>query len=142
MPVGSTAFPASLHALCIRARMNQPDNQYPTMTAAVEDLRKKGYTDELTLTENGLYNMATQLDPAAFTIDSFHRFEGPSDPADMSIVYAISSERFGLKGLLIGDYGANAQDFIHKMVKHLPAHDHEGRVQPVHPAAPGEHVKA
>jgi hypothetical protein len=122
--------------------MNHPDNQYATMTAAVKDLEAKGYTDELTLTEHGLFNRATQLDPSKFTIDSFHRFEGPSDPADMSIIYAISSEHFGLKGLLVGDYGAKAQDFIHKMVKKLPAHEHEGRVQPVQPIAPGENIKA
>lgn len=128
--------------MCICTVMNKPDNQYATMTAAVEDLRKQGYTDELTLRENGLFNQAKQLDPSEFTIDSFHRFEGPSDPADMSIVYAISSAGSGLKGLLIGDYGANAQDFIHKMVSPLPAHEHEGRVQPVHPARPGQNVKA
>lgn len=121
--------------------MNHPDNQYATLSGAVEALKKQGYTDEITLTEDGLFNQASPLDPAEFTIDSFHRFEGPSDPADSSIVYAISSANLGLKGLLVGDYGANAQDFIHKMVKDLSAHDHEGRVQPVHAAGPGENVK-
>jgi hypothetical protein len=122
--------------------MNQPDCQYATLSQAVEDLKKQGYTHELTLTEEGLFNNALPLNPLLFTIDSFHRFEGPSDPADMSIVYAVSSETLGLKGLLVGDYGGKAQDFIHKMVKNLPAHEHEGRVQPVQPAAPGENVKA
>jgi len=121
--------------------MNHPDNQYATLSGAVEALKKQGYTDEITLTEDGLFNQAAPLDPADFTIDSFHRFEGPSDPADMSIVYAISSKNLGLKGLLVGDYGGNAQDYIHKMVKELPAHDHEGGVQPVQPVAPGENVK-
>jgi len=122
--------------------MNHPDNQYATLLGAVEDLMKQGYTDELTVNEEGITSQVRPLDPGQFTIDSFHRLEGPSDPADMSIVYAISSEEFGLKGLLIGDYSANAQDFIHKMVKKLPAHDHEGRVQPVQPAEPGANVKA
>ena len=121
--------------------MNHPDNQSATLSGAVEDLKKQGYTDELTLTEDGLYNNAQPLDPGAFTIDSFHRFEGPSDPADMSIVYAISSRQLGLKGLLIGDYGANAQDFIHRMVQPLAAHEHEGRVQPVQPIPAGENAK-
>lgn len=104
--------------------MEYPDNQYSTLSEAVNDLREQGYTDELTLTEDGLLNSALPLDPKEFTIDSFHRFEGPSDPADMSIVYAISSERLGLKGLLVGDYGAKAQDFIHQMVRSLDAHPH------------------
>ncbi|MFZ1688894.1 MAG: phosphoribosylpyrophosphate synthetase [Flavobacteriales bacterium] len=121
--------------------MNHPDNQYSTLSEAVEGLKRKGYVDELTLTEEGLFNQAHPLDPAEFNIDSFHRFEGPSDPADASIVYAVSSPHMGLKGLLVGDYGANAQDFIHKMVRPLAAHDHEGRVQPVQPLPAGENLK-
>lgn len=121
--------------------MNPLDNQYSTLTTAVDALKKRGYTDELTVTEDGLYNNAEPLDPGAFVIDSFHRFEGPSDPADLSIVYAIRSERLGLKGLLVGDYGANAEHFIHKMVKDLPAQEHQGAVRPVQPVQPGENVK-
>ncbi len=120
--------------------MTPSDNRYRTLLEAVDGLRREGYTDELTLTEEGLFNSALPLDPTTFTIDAFHRFEGPSDPADMSIVYAVSSEALGLKGILVGDYGAKAQDFIHKMVKDLPAHEHEGRVQPVHPVEPGENL--
>ncbi|MCB0763883.1 MAG: phosphoribosylpyrophosphate synthetase [Flavobacteriales bacterium] len=115
--------------------MTVKDNQYATLSNAVEDLRSKGYTDELTLTEDGLFNDAGPLDPAEFKIDSFHRFEGMSDPADMSIVYAISNERAGLKGLLVGDYGAKAQDFIHTMVSDLK-HSYEGNVKPVQPVKP------
>ena len=121
--------------------MKQMDNQYATLSGAVEDLKKQGYTDELTLTADGLFNQAGPLDPAKFTIDSFHRFEGPSDPADLSILYAISSVVLGLKGLLVGDYGAEAQDYIHRMVKRLDAHHVEGRVKPLQPAETGKNVK-
>lgn len=119
--------------------MNAPDCQFSTLSEAVEKLKLQGYTDELTIAEDGLYNNASPLDPTVFTIDSFHRFEGPSDPADNSIVYAISSDQLGLKGLLVGDYGGNAEAFIHKMVRSLSAHDHEGHVQPVEP---GENLKS
>ncbi|MGV3636463.1 MAG: phosphoribosylpyrophosphate synthetase [Flavobacteriales bacterium] len=123
--------------------MENPDNQYTTLTEAVNDLQAQGYTDELTLTEDGLFNNAMPLDPKDFTIDSFHRFEGPSDPADMAIVYAISSKGSRLKGLLIGEYGPNALDFIHQMVQPLQAHvpqDTRHAVQPAKP--PGSDVKA
>lgn len=122
--------------------MDVPHNQYPTMTGAVNDLQAQGYTDELTLTEDGLFNSAIPLDPSEFTIDSFHRFEGPSDPADMAIIYAVSSKKHGLKGLLIGDYGAKAQDFIHKMVQPLSAHSAEETRHSVKPAPHGTDVKA
>ena len=121
--------------------MNEDNNQFATLSGAVEALKKQGYTDELTITEDGLFNNALPLDPSLCTIDSFHRFEGPSDPADMSIVYAVRCEQLGLKGLLVGDYGAKAQDFIHRMVQNLPAHKHEGGVQPVQPVEFGKDLK-
>jgi len=122
--------------------MKTPDCQYDTLLEAVEDLKKQGYTDELTIREDGLYNDADPLDPKEFTIDSFHRFEGPTDPSDESIVYAISSTHLALKGILVGDYGSNALDYIHKMVQDLNAHGNEDRtVQPVRPVTPGESTK-
>lgn len=102
------------------------------------------------MTEDGLSNSAGPLDPAHFAIDSFHGFEGRTrlerlcrglTPADMSIVYAVSSEDFNRRGSLVGAYGANAQDFIHKMVKPLNAHEHEGGKQPVRSVASGEEIK-
>lgn len=122
--------------------MKDHDNQYATLTAAVKALEAQGYTDELTTTEEGLFNKAVPLDPEAFTIDSFHRFEGPSDPADMAIVYAVSSEKYGVKGLLIGEYGSNAQGFIHRMVQPLHAHTPEGTRHDVQPPRPGDNVKS
>lgn len=122
--------------------MEQKDNQYATLSTAVDDLTAKGYTDELQLGEKGLFNGDKELDPSLFTIDSFHRFEGPSDPGDMSIVYAISSEPLGLKGLLVGSYGPDAVSHIHRMVRALDAHTKEGGTQPVEPAEPGTNIKA
>jgi hypothetical protein len=121
--------------------MNQSDNQYATLSEAVEALRKNGYLDELLCTEEGLFNHERPLEPERFSVDSFHRFEGASDPADMSIVYAVSSLYYGLKGLLIGAFGVYATGVIHKMVKSIPAAEHEGQVQPVQPAEPGENIK-
>ncbi len=122
--------------------MKTPDCKYGTLLEALEDLKKQGYRDELTITEDGLFNNADPLDPKEFSIDSFHRFEGPSDPADESIVYAISSEHLGLRGVLVGDYGPNANDYIHKMVQPLDAHGNEQRkTSPVKPVAHGQSTK-
>lgn len=121
--------------------MDQLDNQYETLSEAVDDLRTQGYTDELELGEGGLFHGDFQLNPEQFTIDSFHRFEGPSDPADMSIVYAISCEDLGLKGLLVGNYGADAAAHIHRMVGKLDAHSAPGATKPVQAAPPDADVK-
>ena len=121
--------------------MTQLDNQYGTLSEAVADLERKGYTDELTLTAEGLFNVGVPMDATRFTIDSYHRFEGPSDPGDLSIVYAITSEELGLKGLLVGDYGPEAAGFIQKMVDPLNIQQPKGYERPATPAVPGGNVK-
>ncbi len=117
--------------------MEHKDCQYGTLSEAVDDLCAQGYTDELMITEEGILKHTEPLDPALFMIDSFHRFEGPSDPADLSIVYAISSEELGLKGLLIDGYGSSSREVIQKMVKRLPAHEEHEIVRPDPPIIPG-----
>jgi hypothetical protein len=121
--------------------MNELDNQYATLSEAVDDLRRKGYTDELTLTEEGLFHVKEAVDPMRFSIDSYHRFEGPSDPGDLSIVYAVSSQGLHLKGLLVGGYGPEAQGFIQKMVDPLDIDHPKGYERPARPDVPGGNVK-
>ncbi|MBL7984140.1 MAG: phosphoribosylpyrophosphate synthetase, partial [Flavobacteriales bacterium] len=55
-------------------------------------------------------------------IDEFHRFEGNSDPEDRSIVYAISSARHQLKGILVNAYGPDASPLNQAMVAKLATH--------------------
>ena len=97
---------------------------YTTLPEAVNDLQRRGYSDDLQVDGNCLRctmkNAA--LDPAQFQIDEFHRFEGNSDPEDQSIVYAISSAMHQLKGLLINAYGPDASSLTQEMVRKLATH--------------------
>lgn len=45
--------------------------------------------------------------PSDMTIVEYHRFEGMSNPSDMSIVFAVEAED-GRKGTIISTYGAYA----------------------------------
>ncbi|MFZ1617888.1 MAG: phosphoribosylpyrophosphate synthetase [Flavobacteriales bacterium] len=121
--------------------MTHLDNQYATLSEAMTDLQRQGYTDELTLLPEGLFNVEMPMDPAEFKIDSYHRFEGPSDPGDLSILYAVSSEANDLKGLLVGNYDPEAQGVLQRMVKPLEVRQVHGKVKPVRPAEPGTNVK-
>ncbi|MGV9010974.1 MAG: phosphoribosylpyrophosphate synthetase [Flavobacteriales bacterium] len=121
--------------------MEHLDNQYATLSEAMNDLQLQGYTDELTLLPDGLFNVQRPMDPAEFKIDSYHRFEGPSDPGDLSILYAVSSEANDLKGLLVGNYGPEGQGLLQRMVQPLKIQQVEGKVKPVQPAEPGTNVK-
>lgn len=97
---------------------------YDTLSAAVNDLQRRGYTDDLLLAEECLVcnGKNASLPPADFHIDEFHRFEGDSDPADESIVYAIRSEKHGVKGILVNAFGPRANALTQEMVAKLATH--------------------
>lgn len=110
------------------------DNRYGSLSEAVRDLRSLGYEDELNLTVEGVCHVDHALPAEDFNIDSYHRFEGPSDPADMSILYAVSSERHQLKGLLINAYGTYASHAIDHVLVKLGQSKEIRMTRPVRPA--------
>ncbi|MEO6830905.1 MAG: phosphoribosylpyrophosphate synthetase [Chitinophagaceae bacterium] len=105
-----------------------PESQhcYDSLSLAVNDLIKRGYTTDFLLQEDKecllCSNNSLELSPEDFTIDEVYRFEGISDPADESIVFAISSEKHGVKGLVINGFGADFGFRSSKLVEHLRRH--------------------
>lgn len=92
-------------------------NQFSTLLECVNALEAQGYVDPLTMSATAFNSGSRSLDPADFRVDSYHRFEGPTDPADMSVVYAVSSASLGIKGLLIGSYGSDPSVMLQKMLR-------------------------
>ena len=92
-----------------------------TLSEVMNELRKRGYTEDFNLRDDSIYcrNGACVLYPDDFLIDRYYRFEGPSDPADQAILYAISSEKFGMKGVLVNGYGTSSNPLTDAMVKKL-----------------------
>ncbi len=105
---------------------NPKQYSYDTLSEAVNDLIKRGYTTDFLLQEEKecLYcqEHSLELSPEEFTIDEIYRFEGMSDPADESIVFAVSSEKHGVKGLIINSFGADFGYRSSKLVEHLKRH--------------------
>lgn len=85
---------------------------YETLVDATNDLMKRGYTANLSLEGDTIADKSQDIHITAddFSIDEFYRFEGQSNPADMSIVYAISSPKYNLKGIIVNGYGTYADD--------------------------------
>lgn len=96
-------------------------DHYDTLSAAVSGLVMQGYTSELQKDDSGAYtqNDPLPLDPSIFHIDAFHRFEGDSDPADMSILYAISSADGRVRGIVVNAFGPYANDVQQRLVERL-----------------------
>jgi hypothetical protein len=85
---------------------------FETLVDATNDLMKRGYTANLSMEGDTIDDKAQDIHMTAddFSIDEFYRFEGQSNPDDMSIVYAVSSPKYNLKGIIVNAYGTYAND--------------------------------
>ncbi|WP_187263461.1 hypothetical protein [Pontibacter beigongshangensis] len=84
-------------------------------------LRKDGCTLDFKVTEDG--RLATMDDKKTFTPDQvrivdFYRFEGESNPDDMSILYVIETTE-GIKGTITNSYGPYADERIENFMKQI-----------------------
>lgn len=81
---------------------------YNNLVEATNGLLQRGYTENLSLESDTVDVKEKNIHMTAddIEIDEFYRFEGPSNPSDMSIVYAVTSKKYNLKGVLIDAYGA------------------------------------
>ena len=95
--------------------------RYITLTETLNDLRKEGYTEDFNLRSNCLECRQGQIKVFVddFKVDKFFRFEGESNPSDSSILYAISSDRLRLKGVLVNAYGIYSEPITDEMVERL-----------------------
>lgn len=96
------------------------NNQYDTLSQATEELAKRGYTLNFNLENDRIFCKKTKrgYTPDEFVIDEFHRFEGVSNPGDMSIVFAVSTSDGG-KGTLTDAYGAYSDPLTTEMIKKM-----------------------
>lgn len=94
---------------------------YDTVSEAVNDLTKRGYTLDFSLNNDHILckEQGLQLSPADFVIDEVYRFEGFTNPDDENIVYAISSTDNSKKGILVDAYGIYADAASEEMVSKL-----------------------
>ena len=92
-----------------------------TVTEVIDHLRKEGYVEDFNLQQNSL--VCTKNDFSVFhnefVVDKTYRFEGDSDPADEATVYAISSPKYGIKGILVNGAGIYTDAVTDEMLRTL-----------------------
>lgn len=88
------------------------NNQFSTLSEAVNALTKAGFDRQFNLEDEQLSSPEDSQTYRAqdMKVHSFHRFEGMSNPSDMSIVYALEAPD-GSKGTLVGAFGVDGDLF-------------------------------
>ena len=106
-------------------KKRKPTMQIPMapLSVVLERLKERGYTEDFNLKSDGIDRGQgdLRLSAADFNIDEYYRFEGSSDPGDSAIVYAISSEKYGIKGVMVNAYGIYADPLTDEMLEKLRA---------------------
>jgi len=97
------------------------DESYGTLSETINELAKFGYTHDFNVKDESIVNHKndTSLSPEDFQIDKVYRFEGTSDPDYQSILYAISSLKNDVKGVLVNGYGISSDDTSSKLIEKL-----------------------
>jgi hypothetical protein len=88
-----------------------------TLTEAIDRLAHEGFTEHFGVQGNRLrsFGSGRSFGATDVVIRKFYRFEGVSDPDDMSIVYAIESTT-GMRGTLIDAFGVYADPAVSAFV--------------------------
>lgn len=98
-------------------------NDYETASEAISDLQKKGYVIDFAIEAQKecliCNKTGLELSPDEFEIDQYYRFDGGTDPGDEMIVYAISSTKNDLKGIVVNAFGIYADSASSAIVKKL-----------------------
>ena len=94
-------------------------HDYKTMTEAIEELRKDGYEYDFNQHSDHLEckKLDKNFDPENFTITHVYRFEGMTNPADNSVIYAVEAEQGNVKGILVDAYGTYADSLTPEMIE-------------------------
>ncbi len=93
-------------------------NRFSTLEEALKALKAQGYTESFLIDDHGMRSLENQkrIKPEDVTIVGYHRFEGTSNPDDMSVVFVIESAD-GRRGTLVDAYGTYASPQVDTFVK-------------------------
>jgi len=106
------------------------DEYFGTLSETINGLVKLGYTHDFNIKDECIVCNRTNitLSPDDFQIDHVYRFEGDSDPEYQSILYAISSSKFDLKGTLVNGYGTSSDEATTKLIAKLNTHNNQNKM--------------
>ena len=107
------------------------NESFGTLSETINGLVKLGYTHDFNIQEECIICHRTNitLSPDDFQIDQVYRFDGDSDPDYQSILYAISSLKFDVKGTLVNGYGISSDETATKLIEKLNTHHEQNKME-------------
>jgi quercetin dioxygenase-like cupin family protein len=107
------------------------NQNFGTLSQTINGLIKLGYTHDFNIQDECIVCQRANitLSPEEFKIDHVYRFEGDSDPDYQSILYAISSDKYGVKGTLVNAYGIYSDDASSRLIEKLETHGSPQAIQ-------------
>ncbi len=104
--------------------MNQERNELDY----IQKYQARGYTSSFKCQNKNLQELSskTAYAPNQIFIKRTHRFEGLSNPSDMSILYVIETED-GKKGLVTANYGSDSDTDLDEFFKRIPAENDQSK---------------
>jgi len=99
--------------------------EYASEIDAMRDLRQRGFAADLEFRDGALRETSTgrRFRPDELAIVEHHRFEGESDPEDMSVVYALESDD-GVRGIVVDAFGAYADPALAAFLEKVKVREH------------------
>lgn len=87
-----------------------------------KELQDEGYTENISVKGNYFKMGETKVGPKDINVDKVCRYQNTSDPADSSIVYAISAPDENKKGLYIESHGIYHDEMSDELRRCLDDH--------------------
>jgi len=98
---------------------------YETLSEAINDLIKRGYVFNFNVKQDCIECVENNINlhPDEFEIDEVYRFQEMSDVGDENILYAISSHKNNVKGILVNAFGIYADTASAELAAKLSKHN-------------------
>jgi len=101
---------------------------YATLTDALEGLRQRGFNSTFEPVDGRLKSQQTGrlYAPEVLRIIEHHRYEGASNPDDMSVVYAIDTID-GERGVVVDAFGTYSDPVLGDLLRRARTDEHQGQ---------------
>ena len=109
---------------------------YTSMTEAIQDLMKRGFSANFEFLDKALRDVDSgrTFQAEELTIVEHYRFEGTSDPDEMSVVYAVESDD-GTKGIIADAFGVYANPELGGFLSNVTIREESDRPLPLNTEA-------